>query len=472
MTLAEHGAARARSLEIEPDPVAIAQRCQQAGLGQLMLLHSAEPSCNEQSEQEDDFGRYSYIAAAPDRISRRIDPTLDDDPPAQLGPDDPATVSLAHCPRWIGVIPYESRRQLERVTWTSPEKRPAPTLCEPQWYRYPALVRVDHRSGSVAVVGTEPKAIEGLVQACQRNDDIVALDAVELTLHDDEPPELHLRRIERAKRLIIRGDLYQVNVARRIGIQLRSGCPLGLYQSLIGASPTKFCGLLELGSDVTVLSTTPELLLYAAPRPKSQVSGNGSNDWPCFGSVVTEPIKGTRPRGRTAVEDQRHVHELDADPKERAELAMIVDVERNDVGKVCKVGTVEVSQAPRVVTHPTVHHRKARVVGQVRHDLSREDVLKAIVPSGSVTGAPKVRAMEVIAQLEAQRRGLYTGGLGYVSHDGSVVLAMAIRTAVLRANRGVYWTGGGIVADSNPERELAETSWKAAQLLRAAGQQV
>jgi anthranilate synthase component 1 len=149
---------------------------------------------------------------------------------------------------------------------------------------------------------------------------------------------------------------------------------------------------------------------------------------------------------------------------------MIVDVERHDLGRVAAPGSVRVIRAPAVVTHRTVHHREAWIAARVRAGVRRDEVLRAVLPSGSVTGAPKVRAMEVIATLEARRRGLYTGGIGYVAHDGSVSLAMAIRTGVVRPDgEGEYLSGGGIVWDSDPRRELEETRWKALQLARAAG---
>jgi anthranilate/para-aminobenzoate synthase component I len=190
-------------------------------------------------------------------------------------------------------------------------------------------------------------------------------------------------------------------------------------------------------------------------------------DRPGFGTLYTAPIKGTRPRGADAARDSALARELDADAKERAELAMIVDVERNDLGRVSAPGSVRVLAGPRVQTHRTVHHRAALIGGRARRDVTREAVIAAMVPSGSVTGAPKIRAMEVIANLESERRGLYTGAIGFLAHDGSATLAMAIRTAVLRGDAGDYWTGGGIVADSDPAREVEETRWKSAQLARA-----
>jgi anthranilate/para-aminobenzoate synthase component I len=161
--------------------------------------------------------------------------------------------------------------------------------------------------------------------------------------------------------------------------------------------------------------------------------------------------------------------ELDQDPKERAELVMIVDVERNDLGRVAEIGSVRLLRAPRVVTLPTVHHRVATVSSRLRPDITRTELLEVTLPSGSVTGAPKVRAMEVIARLEPHRRGLYTGAFGVLCHDGSLVLAMAIRTLTERGGQAHYFAGGGIVADSEPAREVEETQWKGVQIAALRG---
>jgi anthranilate/para-aminobenzoate synthase component I len=229
-------------------------------------------------------------------------------------------------------------------------------------------------------------------------------------------------------------------------------------------APSPFGACLDLGEGLSVLSTTPELLLRAESNQEQTAAIPES-----FSTLFTLPIKGTRPRGTDAFSDRDLAVELDKDPKECAELAMIMDVERNDLGRIAEVGSVRIVQPPHVVTHRTVHHRQALLTARVREGLSREDVLRSMLPSGSVTGAPKVRAMEVIAQLEARRRGLYTGAIGVVGHDGGMTLAMAIRTLVLDERQGEYWTGGGIVADSDPARELAETRWKALQLERVLG---
>lgn len=181
-------------------------------------------------------------------------------------------------------------------------------------------------------------------------------------------------------------------------------------------------------------------------------------------------MKGTRPRGRDALEDQRLALELDADPKERAELVMSVDVHRNDLGRVAVPGSVAVGGEPRLLAGRTVWSRVAEVVAQRSPGVALEAVVRAMLPCGSVTGAPKVRAMEVIAKLEPWRRGAYTGVFGHLGGEGSLALAMAIRTIEIAKGEpdhaASYFTGGGIVADSVPERELEETRWKAVQVFR------
>jgi para-aminobenzoate synthetase component 1 len=180
--------------------------------------------------------------------------------------------------------------------------------------------------------------------------------------------------------------------------------------------------------------------------------------------VVTRPIKGTRPRSADPRKDARLRGELDTSEKERAELAMIIDIERNDLGRLAVAGSVKLVEAPHVVSHPTVHHREAAIAAQLRPGVSRSELITTMMPSGSVTGAPKIAAMELIAELEATRRGLYTGALGYISRSGRLRLSMAIRVLTMSGGQAHYYTGGGIVADSDPAQELEETIWKAEQL--------
>jgi anthranilate/para-aminobenzoate synthase component I len=334
-------------------------------------------------------------------------------------------------------------------------------LDQPEWHRYRATLAIDHARGEVFCIGlTRADALDLLAKINRGRLSPIEARRPAIEIADDEPLDRHIDRILAAKELILRGDLYQVNLARRIRVALRGGRLIDLYARLARAAPTPLGALFTgFGEGVTILSTSPELFLLAEP---SAAGGGG------FGRLFTAPIKGTRPRGADAPADLALTRELDADPKERAELTMIIDVERNDLGRIAEVGSVRMVRAPHVVTHRTVHHRLALLSARARGHFSREEVISAMLPSGSITGAPKVRAMEVIASLEPRRRGLYTGAFGCVSHDGRLTLAMAIRTLVMRGGEGEYWTGGGIVADSDPEREVEETRWKALQLERAA----
>ena len=183
--------------------------------------------------------------------------------------------------------------------------------------------------------------------------------------------------------------------------------------------------------------------------------------------METRPIKGTRPRGRTPEEDAALAQELLRSEKDAAELAMIVDLERNDLGRVCSYGTVRVTRPKALESFPTVHHLVATVVGRLHAGCDRTELLKATFPGGSITGAPKIRAMQIIDELEPTRRSVYTGAIGYLGFDGGMDLNIAIRTFLVRGGRAWFQAGGGIVADSQPESEYDETAQKARALIEA-----
>jgi len=360
---------------------------------------------------------------------------------------------LPSCPRWIGVVPYESLRDLERPGWTrDPDDRPACTVSRPAWRRYPAVVRIEHSTGQVAVEADDEASASRLIRALRGPSE--ASPCQVQILASDEADDAHLDRVREALRLIASGDLYEVNLACRIPLEVR-GDPLSLFASLLDEAPAPWGFLQDLGEGI---------LCGASPELAISVRGD---------VLRTCPIKGTRPRGCDAADDARLAADLDTDAKERAELVMAVDVHRNDLGRVAVPGSVRVLGDPRVHAGRTVWSRGAEVVARLAPGVRRKDVVRALLPCGSVTGAPKVRAMEVIARLEPWRRGAYTGAFGYVGRDGSMVLAMVLRTLELQGTTGVhahrracYFAGGGIVADSDPERELQETRWKAVQLSR------
>ena len=254
--------------------------------------------------------------------------------------------------------------------------------------------------------------------------------------------------VARAVEYVHAGDCFQVNLSQRLLAPLREH-PLELYGRLRQLNPAPFAAYFDLG-DFQVLSASPERFLRVEN-----------------GEVETRPIKGTRPRGRTPDEDAALAAELAANPKDRAENVMIVDLMRNDLGRVCEFGSVRVPRVCEVETFRYVHHLVSEVRGKLRPGLGPLDLLAAAFPGGSVTGAPKVRAMEIIAELEPTARGPYCGSLGFVGFDGSMDTNILIRT--FTAGRGwvQFPVGGGIVADSDPAREYEETLHKAAGLLRA-----
>jgi para-aminobenzoate synthetase component 1 len=204
--------------------------------------------------------------------------------------------------------------------------------------------------------------------------------------------------------------------------------------------------------DVAVLSSSPELFL-------------GLQD----GMVTTCPIKGTRPRGTDQASDNAARAELTSSAKDQAELAMIVDLLRNDLGRVCEYGSVAVLDAGRIEAHPTVFHRVATIVGQLRSGQTWIDLLRATIPGGSITGAPKIRAMQIIAELESTQRSVYCGSIGMIGLDGSLQLSVAIRTMIQVGNVVHVFAGGAIVADSDPQDEYREILAKAAGMLQALG---
>lgn len=424
------------AIDIAPDPFAIARRlAQRPGLAVL--------SSNESHPR---YGRCSFVACEPVGESLALDPLEGATRSASAEP----------VPRFIGVLPFEAFRSLERPAWSRPEQRPAPLLSAVRWLAYDAVIAIDRDAGTVFAVGDE-RAARALKALAEGSAEPLAVP-LRFRFEETEPGEGHVTRVRVAIEKIFAGDLYQVNLARRLAVGVDPSdvlASVSLLARLQDAFPSPFGALIPCAGGARVIASTPELLLDAAPSP----DGDG------FSTLATEPIKGTRRRDADPARDAALARELDADPKERAELAMIIDVERNDLARVSEPGSVVIEESPHVVSHRTVHHRVARLVSRVRPGTTRADVIRAMVPSGSVTGAPKVRAMEVIAELEPARRGLYTGGFGYMGRDGSLRLAMAIRSMVIGPDgRGEYFSGGGIVESSNPERELEETHWKAAQL--------
>lgn len=269
-----------------------------------------------------------------------------------------------------------------------------------------------------------------------------------LSLVSNFTKEGYLNAVRRAKDYIERGDIYQVNLSQRFSTDF-STSPFQLYKRLRSINPAPFASFLNFDG-VAIVSASPERFL--------RLRG---------GKVETRPMKGTRPRGKDPEEDNKLKEELLSSEKDKAELVMIVDLERNDLGRVCEYGSVRVTGPRTLETYATVFQTTATVEGELREGKDSVDLLKATFPGGSITGTPKVRAMEIIDELELTKRGIYTGSIGYLSFSGALDLNIVIRTFILKDGRAYFQVGGGIVADSWPEAEYKETLDKAKALLLA-----
>ncbi len=261
----------------------------------------------------------------------------------------------------------------------------------------------------------------------------------------------YLHALRRILEYIEAGDVYQVNLAQRFVTAAWPDAALALRSVFAADDPMPYAAYLACG-DFALVSNSPECLLT------KQAS-----------RITTFPIKGTRRRGSTDREEEALRRNLLEDEKEQAEHVMIVDLERNDIGKICRAGTVAVEEFARIATFPKLHHMVSRIGGEVSADISLAAILRAIFPGGSITGAPKLRAMEIINELEPVSRGFYTGAIGIIDATGDARFNIAIRTATVAGGRIYYHAGGGVVADSNPEAEYAETLLKAASFFSAIG---
>jgi anthranilate synthase component I len=285
----------------------------------------------------------------------------------------------------------------------------------------------------------------------------VPADTLEIRAVQEEPAQAYLERVVRAKEYVRAGDIYQANLSRPWNVEVHAGDGLAaaaaLYGRLRAANPAPFAALAQW-QNVAILSSSPERLVRV----------NGRH-------VDTRPIAGTRPRSRSPGSDLREMSELAAHPKERAEHIMLIDLERNDLGRVCEAGSVRVDEFMSIESYTHVHHIVSNVSGTLRPEVTPVGALRAVFPGGTITGVPKFRCMQIIAELEGAGRGAYTGSLGYLTVDGRLDLNILIRTMTLQGEHLQFHAGAGIVADSDPQRELEETRAKARGLLAALGAQ-
>jgi len=354
---------------------------------------------------------------------------------------------------WFVFLGYEMATEVE-PTLTLPVNTSG--LPDAIAHRCPGAVIVVHGPATErAVAVAESPEIMDEMLACLRSDSAsrhtrpgpAVPDLLELV---EENPERFKSSVRRIRDYLAQGDVFQVNVSRPwTGVFQSTPDPCVLYQALRQTNPAPFAGMMRWGDSV-LLSSSPERLVQTRGR-----------------SVQTRPIAGTRPRGSNEFLDRELSDELISNIKERAEHVMLIDLERNDLGRVCEPGTIEVNELMVVESYTHVHHIVSNVRGELRRDASPVDAIRAVFPGGTITGCPKVRCMEIIAELEGAGRGFYTGSMGYLGLDGSMDLNILIRSMLVRKRQFSFRTGAGIVADSVPEQELVETADKARGMLLA-----
>ena len=442
-----------------PDPFDTCVRC--SGLPHLLFLDSSAQGA---------LSRFSFLAADPVAVVRTPEAARDL-LRAQRRHASPSPAPLPGVPPFqggiAGYLGYDWGAELERVI-RPPADRFSPHLPDVTLALYDWVIAWDHLEEKAWLISTgmdrtgRPHADRAAARATWVRERLAA-PAPAIPDHPAPAPgpvstplqsnfsntefETAVRRI---REYIAAGDVYQVNLAQRFHAPF-GGSPLALYRRLRARNPAPFGAYLDFGT-AQIASISPERFLHLDGTTRA---------------VEARPIKGTRPRGPTPGTDAALSRELLASEKDRAENVMIVDLLRNDIGKVCKSGSVEVPKLFALESHPTVHHLVSTVTGVLADGADAFDLLRAAFPGGSVTGAPKIRAMQIIAELERAPRGVYCGAIGYVSTTGAMDFNIPIRTIVLQRGTATFHAGAGIVWDSEPRAEYQETLAKARTMIEA-----
>lgn len=484
---------RARFLiEERPEPLVLSLPLPQADVYELyrrMAIPGRPSFLLESGKGGDAIARYSFLGSDPYLIlsgkADRYELAAPDRTVVKAGEPFTALVDLLRSFRMprpeglppffggaVGFISYDVVRRFECLPSKAADDLHLPDL---QFAFVDLLAAVDHHTGTLQLIFAPPgerlrgepreklyrEGCDRLAQlearlsaSVPRRGDDVAADRLEIS--PGQSREQYMQQVRHCQEYIRAGDIYQANLSHRFTIT--GGTPAGgmspglgpaLFRRLREVNPSPFSALLEFGN-VSLISSSPERLVRLQGR-----------------RVDTRPIAGTRPRGRSLAEDRRLAEELLTNTKERAEHLMLVDLERNDLGRVCRYGTVKADEFMIVERYSHVSHIVSNITGELREGLDGFDLIRSVFPGGTITGVPKIRCMEIIEELEPVRRGTYTGSLGYFSWSGDLDLNILIRTLVQTKGRGYLQVGAGIVADSDPGREYEETLFKASALFEA-----
>ncbi len=425
----------------------------------LLALHAASPERYPyllESAASSSGAQWDILFAFPQQTIRAGEGdflALLDRDWSQGGASQGVDESLPFRGGWFLFIDYELVHQIEPILSRGKEN---PPVSHAYATRIPAAILRDHVTNTLHLIGEGESEFVELMRADLES--LHPLPATDGEIHferiDEEPPQQFLSGVERIKHYIVEGDVFQVNLSRRWSGKLSTPTPPHqIYRRLREANPAPFSGL-ALQDGEAVISSSPERLIEVKA-----------------GVAETRPIAGTHPRGESALEDEQLSARLLAHPKEQAEHIMLIDLERNDLGRVCRPGSIEVNELMVLESYAHVHHIVSNVRGELREGVTPGAVIQALFPGGTITGCPKVRCMEIIDELESEPRGAYTGSFGYLNHNGDMDLNILIRTITQRGERVSLRAGAGIVHDSIPERELEETRAKAKGMLVALGMQ-
>ncbi len=446
-----------------------------------LRTNGRHPFLLESVEGGEKMARYSFLGKNPYRLIRAAgrevtvedsDGNLELNVPSgnvfavlQHYLDEYSEVAVPGLPRLrcgaVGYLGYDSVRLIERLPTPPPDELNLP---EAIWCFYDTVAAFDRLKHQIVLMASafiDPgTSLRDGYDAALRRLNIMAQD-LQAGFESPVPVRLSAERmtanfeqhafeaaVEEAKRLIYEGDIFQVVLSQRFSLSF-TGDTFNLYRALRQINPSPYLFYLDLG-EVALIGSSPEVLVRVEERTAELL-----------------PIAGTRPRGMTSEEDECLANELLADPKERAEHLMLVDLGRNDLGRVCVPGSVRVDRYAYIERYSHVMHIVSAVSGKLMENARAMDVLQACFPAGTVSGAPKVRAMEIIDQLEPSQRGVYAGAVGYVDFSGNMDTCIAIRTMVARDHDVFIQAGAGIVADSDPKREYVETENKARALKQA-----
>ncbi len=429
----------------------------------LLKLHQAYPERYPyllESVAQTDAHRYSILFAFPQQTHTLNDFSAADDFQKQFAVDffsqktQSCKTDLPFSGGWFVYLSYEYGQVIEPVLDLPQGDLPLAVIS-----RIPAALIIDHQTQQLTAVAEQADLLAEMVQDWQAiKENALATQAIQLKRQTEEPEAKFLQGVHRIKEYILAGDVFQVNLSRQWTVELAENVDsLSVYQALRQHNPAPFAALAQFDG-WSVISSSPERMVRVRPQDTAM-------------QVETRPIAGTRRREKTQAEDEALKNELIAHPKERAEHIMLIDLERNDLGRICQPGSVQVNELMTVESYEHVHHIVSNVQGHLSEDFNPLEVLHAVFPGGTITGCPKIRCMEIIAELEQMPRLAYTGSLGYINRDGSMDTNILIRSFVHRQteNQLLFRAGAGIVADSIAEKELEETRHKARGLLRALG---